>query len=885
MKKIDSLQKKGLVKQVSKLSENIFEDARKNKNTEQIIKSLIYIFKNGNHFKEYSLSSTCTKLDSLAKVSSFPESAIMHMMLADYYWAYYKRNRWKIFKRTNTVNFENNDINTWTVDVIADKIIKEYDAALSNQAELEKIPVKNLKELIIEGSTQRDLRPTLYDFIAHKAFDMFSNNELSVSKPVDYFVVKEAYYFADAKSFAKQKIFSNDTLSLKYKAVVIVQKLLRSKLQKSNNTNLIIELELKRLKFAFKKSINSNKNSKYIKALDKLEAKYKNNPYSAEISYARAKYYKDIGSYRDYEKETTLKYKYNNKKTLEICNYIINKFPNQNKAEFAKKIKHEILSKRLSSNLENAIPVNAKYSTKIKYKNISKVWLKVVKISKTDYDSIVSRNSQFYYKKFAKYDELIKKSKEIYSISKELPVDSDYNTHSAEIIMPKIEEPGLYIILASDNKEFSYDNNLTSYNDFTVTNITYVKQTQPDNSIKFIVLNRQTGKPMPNVTCKIWYQKYHYKTRKYFRTDIATHTSDKNGEFIVKYVKGERTYQGYSCDFSMGNDFFSNSSHYSRGSLYLRPAPNVINETFITRLFTDRAIYRPGQKIYFKGITIKKTSGINKVEALKNIETKVTLYDANNQQVESLNLETNEYGTFSGSYTIPTGLINGRFKIQCSHGIKYISVEEYKRPKFEVKMLPFEGNYVINDSVKISGKAITFSGANLSEAIVKYNITRTPRWSGWWYHYIPSKSVQVASGTVDTDDSGLFNIKFMAIPDLSIKKSEYVSFNYAISASITDINGETQTVSSRINVGYNALKVSLDIDNLINKNSPKYKSKKTRLVKIKTVNYNNIHVDAIGSIKIYKLKDFPFPFRENRFNRSDKHLYSKTLLSDKNRNY
>src|SRR6185503_7110538 len=136
-----------------------------------------------------------------------------------------------------------------------------------------------------------------------------------------------------------------------------------------------------------------------------------------------------------------------------------------------------------------------------------------------------------------------------------------------------------------------------------------------------------------------------------------------------------------------------------------------------TYIFTDRAIYRPGQTIYFKGIMIESDGETNRI--LANRTETVILYDVNYQEVAKLPLTTNEYGSFNGTFTLPQNLLNGQMHLGNAYGYAYVSVEDYKRPKFEVTAPPIKGVYRLNENVEVKGKALSYAGANISGAEVK----------------------------------------------------------------------------------------------------------------------------------------------------------------------
>ncbi|MCD4793469.1 MAG: hypothetical protein K8R54_09570 [Bacteroidales bacterium] len=859
---IDSLDKKGLPKSALEVVDKIYKHAKSEKNSEQVLKSFIYILKYKNSIEENAFERLCFEMDSTAQKAAFPDNAIMHTMLADMYWWYYQNNRWKFYERTNTVNFSNNDMQTWTLDFLVHKIIKAYNESLSDKAGLQKIPVTDYKELIETGTKPKNLRPTLYDFLAHKAIDFFSNTEISLTKPADNYELTEDFYFNKVDEFIKKDIESSDSLSLHFHAECILQDLLKYRMQIQKEEDALIDADLKRLRFAYAHSVHNNKEQLYLQSLKKLEKKYSDNPFSAEISLEIARYYNILSSkYKPLEKETE---KYKNYKVTahNICKSVIEKYPKTNAAEHCKSLMYNIEHHNLSFTIENVVPALKKFSTRVSYRNIDKLYIRVAKIDKKKYEKFTEK---LYGEKL--YDKIFENALKIHEINKDLPKDDDFNSHSAELILNEINDPGFYILFISNNENYTYKKGLASYKTFTVSNISYTRQILYDGSYRYFVADRNTGEPLKGVSCQLWNSKYNYSLRKYVRVNKATYYTDENGFITVKSIKN-KNYSYWYIDFKKDNDFLTTAN-----SIYLYKRDHTKYKSYKTHFFTDRAIFRPGQTVHFKGITINTDGETN--EIVKNHNTTVYLYDVNSQKVSELKVKTNEYGTFSGSFEIPIGLLNGQFYITGGNGTHYFSVEEYKRPKFEVEMLPFTGNYILKDEVEVEGKAVSFSGAPISEGEVTYRIIRTPKWRGWWYWSFPSQSTEIKNGKLVTDDNGKFKIKFDALPDLSMPENEFTYFRYQIKVDVTDLNGETQSTSSGINIGYRALQVSLPLSGMINKDAKELNKKHKFEYDIYTQNLNGELIEAKGEIKIYKLKDNPQTFRTKQWNRTDKKLYTK----------
>ncbi len=148
-------------------------------------------------------------------------------------------------------------------------------------------------------------------------------------------------------------------------------------------------------------------------------------------------------------------------------------------------------------------------------------------------------------------------------------------------------------------------------------------------------------------------------------------------------------------------------------------------------------------------------------------------------------------------------------------GTVVISVEEYKRPTFEVTFNPVEGNYRLNDTLTVTGKAMAYAGNDISSADVKYRVVRSARFPLWergrWLPLPFVPEAEITQGIIKTENDGSFKIKFKAIPDLSVEKSSKPVFDYVIYADVTDINGETQSSNQSISAGYVSLLLGMDI--------------------------------------------------------------------------
>ena len=189
---------------------------------------------------------------------------------------------------------------------------------------------------------------------------------------------------------------------------------------------------------------------------------------------------------------------------------------------------------------------------------------------------------------------------------------------------------------------------------------------------------------------KLW----NYKAREHKTIILSTFKSDKNGRTVLDGKVG--TYNSFGINLRKGDDNLLASNQFRINEQYKNN-----NEVYETKLFTDRAIYRPGQTVYFQGITTRRQG--EDLSLVNNYSEKISFRDANWQEITSANFSTDEYGSFSGSFVIPTDRMNGVFHLNANRGSTTIRVEEYKRPTFEVTFEQPKEQYKLNQEVTVRG--------------------------------------------------------------------------------------------------------------------------------------------------------------------------------------
>ena len=359
-----------------------------------------------------------------------------------------------------------------------------------------------------------------------------------------------------------------------------------------------------------------------------------------------------------------------------------------------------------------------------------------------------------------------------------------------------------------------------------------------------IVTNRITGEPVKDASISV--RTNRASTPVAFSRKFST---DANG-WVKIPVNELPTQTSFQYRIVQGADTILS------GQQYHYQYPNRQNEEqaqTYAKLFTDRAIYRPGQPIYVKGLFYEGKS--NQFSVLAGREESIEFVDQNGERIAKQTLKTNEFGTFTTSFTAPAGRLTGQMTLQTPFGNAIIRVEEYKRPTFEVTIQPIKQSFKLNQQITLSASAKTFSGAVVDGAEVRYRVVRKlrPRWDWGYDSYSrfrnPQRSGQteIASGTAQTDALGNVPITFVAQADREQARETNPIFDFEVTIDMTDRAGETRSATKVLHIGYSALQVSLAIP-------PQVETDSLPPFPIRITNQSGQRVAAQGQLSIYRLQ-------------------------------
>lgn len=385
----------------------------------------------------------------------------------------------------------------------------------------------------------------------------------------------------------------------------------------------------------------------------------------------------------------------------------------------------------------------------------------------------------------ATYKMLLKKTTKLHQkdFSRDYYGRPDYETVKDSIEIGGNLPLGAYLMeVTSDNTGIAPQREL-----FYVSNLAVMIQQLPDDKHRYVVVNATDGQPVPGAKIMLYDRDYDVKTGKWKRLVHARLTTDENGEVYFKNVDGNVLISTSNDKFTPAKDIYLSRTRY-----YEQKDDKIKHQ-----LFTDRSIYRPGQTVHASAISYIVKKGLDASVPGKSMELNFILRDANGKQVAEQKATTDEYGTASVDFELPKEGQTGLYFISVNGTVtKYVRVEEYKRPTFEITFPKVNEKYNWGDTVVVKATAKTYSGVPVQGAKVEYQVTR--RNQLWWWG-AGSAGQLVKTDSCVTREDGTFDVEIPLEASLSGKDeadmSEFMRiarfFNFEVSAIVTDISGES----------------------------------------------------------------------------------------------
>jgi uncharacterized protein YfaS (alpha-2-macroglobulin family) len=858
---VDSLEKIGLTESANKIVDKIRLLAENEKNSVQLIKSFFHTAKYRDILEEESFKTNMTKLDEMISKSSSPVQQLLYSIKAELIWNKFQGNMWQINQRTPIEGDKETDMDKWDGKRFAREAMKYYEWSLTKPKDLQNTKLEKYAEILAGDSTFRELKPTMYDLLMHRAIAFYQNAYLNVLEPAEKFEIDDPKYFGLGDKYRDIMFDIKDSSSSIQKAMKLYQQLYHFH-KNDANVGSTVQLELSRLAFINSKTTLDNKDQLYLDALKNLAGTLEGKEPQADVYYVLALTYYEQSSlwtpngddkfYRDYRKEA-----------LKVCDLAIQKYPDSDGAHNCKLYKKVIQGSSITMSIRKAQLSKTNILASVSYRNIDKMY---VRVYQHDYDKVIDKLT--HYNDYPSGYKVAKDGKLVKEYAFDLKAFDDYMDHTTEIAVDPLDL-GFYTITFSSKQNDSVFDSFNGFTYFWSTDIGVLDLTSYNGGGQYFnIMNRATGVPMKNANVSVYRLKYNYSTYEYQRDKIKSVLSDAYG-MIKDPHKGN---ENFFLDIKNGHDRFVTENFYS----YDYGSYNYATDE--VRFFLDRGIYRPGQTVNFKLIAVRNNKKDYIIQPKKKL--KILMYDINYKVVSEMEVTTNDFGTASGSFVIPTSVAAGSWRLSCDAGIGYFQVEEYKRPKFEVKIDSIPGSCAINDKITVRGSAKALAGFGVSDADITYKVDRLTQMYIYDYSYYSrnSGSKTITTGKMKTNEKGEFEFSFIALPDLMVKQKYNPYFTYTVTVDVTDLSGETRSTSFSVIVAYKTMNIGSGL--------PYYLSKSdTNSYKFYANNLSGFDVFTKGNYEIRKMKTPDTYIIDRPFTAPDEPLMTKEEFRKKFTHY
>ena len=777
------------------LVETLLSQAVAAEDQAHIIKALVYAAQIEGSIEGDRPEEAILRLEARRTDAPALAQPLIDAVLARWYWRYFQQHRWRISQRSATTTDSGGDVTTWDLRRLLTEIDQRYTAALADPA-IKDIPVDTITPLLTEGehSPTDILRPTLFDIVAHEALAFYQAGEQGVMMAEDHFTLAaDGPIFDPMEDFLAWQVPENP--GRLRQAVLLLQDLLNTHHQ-SERHDALLDAELVRLQLGSNQAQGEQRTARYRAALERFIADHSDHPLAADALWLLARSWHDDD---DPAQAHTL------------ASRGAQAFPDSRGGRRCRQLLAEITMPHLAVHTESLWNEGGAVIS-VDHRNLDRIHLRVVSCNLDNMitnPNSLTRIARRHWWGPEHLAELLR-LRPTKTWSAALPPTEDFRQRSTELPLPDDLAPGTYLLLASGREDFPITDNQISAAIVFVSDIALVmrhqSQTGSQDPTDGLVVDARSGAPISGADIQVWSQ--HWRGRQHQVEQVAQLTSDEDGRFVYEQQADHRRlifaarHQGHEVALL-------NTMHLGRSR------PQSVHHS--VTLFTDRAIYRPGQTISFKGILARHDQATNDYRVLPRQMVTIILRDHNRREIARLDTQSNDYGAISGHFTAPDGTVTGPMTLRIDQGgwLHHggnIRVEEYKRPRFQVSLDDPQETVRLDEEVTVRGQASAYTGAAVDHATVRWRVERSPRFPAWmwWSHSLYGQgSQQMAHGSTQTDADGRYAITFTARPDASIPASSQASFTYRIAVDITDANGETRSTSRRITVGYQAFTASV----------------------------------------------------------------------------
>ncbi|MCH5327421.1 MAG: hypothetical protein J1E02_00230 [Coprobacter sp.] len=735
--------------------------------TPQVIRHLIGRMDSQLYISQDSFPAQLARIEKFTRtVSQSAEKALLNSLLAELYLNAYIDDAYIYEKRSRQPDAPA-DIREWDAGLFTRKIDSLLVQSLLPAGTLQQTLVETFRAVITFGDDSRQLRPTLFDFLAGRAIDIYRALPFSGFSPASPSRLRSA--LAPAQEFMQEAASGCETPDCRI--LDIYRQLLRFHGNDPLSPAFLVT-DLDRLAFAAARVPDGS--ARYTEALLQQLERYATSPESVEIA-ARL-----LVGYMYNESDSLLRERItgllaDSKKRLEM-------WPQAVRSADLRKAVEAIEQPFLSVQAPAVIYPDGKDSLRVTWRNLDDIRLQIYRIP-------AGKAEPARYEPVATYPA----GQPVYEAGRHLSDTCTPIERQTRIPLPALA-PGRYMVKARS---------LSSPADSACTAVHVTRLMSAFSRVgekqTIFVADARSGKPLSKASVQLY---------SYQRNDsleyLGDYRTDKNGTVDIDTPETLRyriVLRNDTCPLSFRS----------------YPEEEYTPEEVHLALFTDRSLYRPGQTVQFTGICYRLGKESRQVLPGETVSLSLSRWG---EPLSAREVTTDGFGAFSGEFTLPDNITSGWMSIDArtartSSAISF-EIAEYKRPTFRIDFRETPETAGFGQTASVKGQVSRYSGTPLSGARTEYRILRLPD----WFRRGAASRQQVAEGTLLTDEKGGFTIQFTPQKPEEDAFSTGFGYNYRIEVTVTAPNGETQETAYTLPVSDSPVSVSVSLPDLIDRTRP-----------------------------------------------------------------
>ena len=729
--------------------------------------------------------------------------ALLQSATAAMYSRYVMQHSYKLHDRITIGNLPD-EVNAWSIADIEQRADQLMRQSLQH-TDLEDLV---LADFVLHDDSEIKVNPMrLKPYLIQQGIYHFENELTSMTRIKDQNRITQSQGLSVISEYLEVDFGAQiDSDRRKESALALYQRLLS---YYQDHPVILAKIDVKRLDYAesiylSRKQTIADLQSDYIVALRQGMQQSNDPNQSAVYGITLAKQYYILRS--QYQNEYDQAYSQVAIEALEIADSL--NPTDKNLKAVISDFQRQVKSSALTLTLDEVILPNVAVPYALNVKNISDVHLSIHRLTVDQYREAKMKSYEDGYHK------ALKKLPQNKQWTEALDAPRDYLDHSTEGIIPSLDLGQYVMFVEGKSSTQGKSSEIHQFVLFQVSSQEVVKWASEDgNTLQ--VIDRLLGNPIKGAKIELY--SHNRRNRSENLELMSTLTTDQDGK---TNVKSKGNVYNMSLVSTAGADILVTDFYYQKSG-------NQRRQRSKPHVFMDRSIYRPGQLLQGKLVHLTYDSE-NTPSVLKDTDITIKLKDANNQEIASKNVKTNDYGVSVFSMTLPSNGLKGNYRLYFQHAdgssSTQIKVEEYRRPTLESAIDPVEGTVVLGDTVSVSGSVNTLSGFPSQGAQVSYTISESPYfewyrcgWSSRWYPPYQSPPIIIETGETTTDLQGNYKIDFGT--DRADMSQRQQGKQYTIDVVITDQSGETLTNSKSVYVTSDHFRIDHTLPTIINQES------------------------------------------------------------------